>query len=1139
MMRNLSVLIVVMLSASVALCQSAPPKAATKPASKPAAAAKPAAAKPAATPAVKEPSVADGYKRPTVTVPYAFKKPTMDGTINEDEWQGAESTNAMQTTSHQISPRQTRYWMMWDEDNLYVAMRSPLREGERLVQGFREKDKDINVVFDDSYEIWLDVASHSKDGQPVFFQFLCNYAGAHLDVMHEPAVGNSRMGYTSGWEPKNRVTPDGRAWEMELAIPRKSVFVEKPFAEGGSFDCLVARNFKKPWEQNSFEGTGSFVARETYSKFVLSKTAPAIHLLGVADPVARTLGVELAAFGVEDGQLAWSYESDGGVKQSGKLDVKKGQLTKATGTGLALETLEANVPSKGSYRIKVTSVDGKTTYLDWAALRKFGDLKNLKLDAPDKGDRVVLSQMLNPEKDYVRVRGDFIDFDERAKIDHCKVTVNVLTPAAEPNAPGTPGAEIAAKDTKIDGLAYVRETIFLKDLKPGKYLVQLQMIGKDGKALGEPYKSTIEKKNPADFPWWKTQAGSKDKVLPPWTPVKASGAELAVWGRNMTVGAAGLPAQITSQESPLLAGPVQLRAEQGGAVVAAQGAAIKNVKTADWQVVNDVAGKLGEDIDVTSRVTVEYDGMYKVEMTLTPKKPVDLQTLKLVVPFKEEFAEYIYGKGEGIRSGFQMGFLAKDKKGRVWDCLSVDSQPMVVGSFIPYVWLGNTKAGLCWFADSDEGWNPSSTTPAVEVRRDGASVDMVFNFISESTKLDKPRKIVFAFQASPAKPMHAGWRMDTWWCGDTFTNYVYPDNKGSLIWQSAPFTTDSNACKKLVDGKHRGMTYYKEGKKYDTYAVPYIEYNTMAAKEVAYFGEAWKTSAGPLYYGGSLQDFVMYNLAKWRDECGVDGWYLDNVRPVQCDNMDAGRGYRLPDGRVQPTYEMFAHRDFFLRLRSVFTEGGRTSKIVNHMTNNMILPWNGAVDVAYDGEHNVIYPEMDKDFMDFWSLERMRIDHSGTWGVVVNFMNEYQGTWEPARKLKVMRAYTGAVLMFDALPTGNSFTDGAQRTMLGCRDKFGVGENDVKFIAYWEKDSGLSCATKDVYTAAWQRPGKVLVAVVNWGEQAAAQVKVDLKKLGLPAAAECKVYDAETDTAMEMAADGTITLPVERHDYRQIVIEKK
>jgi hypothetical protein len=455
---------------------------------------------------------------------------------------------------------------------------------------------------------------------------------------------------------------------------------------------------------------------------------------------------------------------------------------------------------------------------------------------------------------------------------------------------------------------------------------------------------------------------------------------------------------------------------------------------------------------------------------------------------------------------------------------------MVVGSFIPYLWVGNADAGLCWFADSDRGWVPSGTIPAVQLVREGKRVEMVFNLISEPFTLDGPRTIVFAFQASPAKVLKGAWRANRWWCGDTFGwgggCWVYPDGKGSTIWQSRPNTTIPELCRKKADEKHKS----------GGLVVPYFEYNTMTdAGEQAYFGEAWKTSSGPLFYGKALTDYIIWNLDDWIKTCGIDGWYLDNVRPVVCDNLDAGRGYRLPDGRVQPEFNMFGMREFFLRLRAVFHENGKESVIVNHMTNNQILPWNGAVDVGYDGEHNVIYPEMGKDFMDFWSMERLFTIVPGTWGVNINFMNEYQGAWEPEAKRKAMRAYSGAVLMHDALPTGNS---GSHGPIMDARDRFGIASNDVTFIGYWKKDSGLACRTKNVYLAGWIKPGKVLVGVVNWGEKTGAEVRLDLTKLGLPAA--CKAWDAEKpETQVAVGADGRMAVPVERHDFRLIVVEQK
>ncbi len=1066
-------------------------------------------------------SVADGYTVPTVTVPYAHEKPTIDGVIGDAEWVGAESTNALQTTRHQISPRQTRFWMTWDEENLYVAMRSPLRPGERPVRKIRDTNKDINVVFDDSYEVWLDVGSNSPDGQPVFFQFLSNFDAARYDVMHEPAVGNSRLGWTANWNPKNTIN-ENNEWEMEMAIPRESVYLEKPFAEGFELTCLVARNFKNPWEQNSFEGTGSFAVRESHSRFVLAKDPPAVHLLRVADPEAKTIGLSLAVYGHKDEKLKWTFMSDGGAKLSETFDVKKGELTQA-GPGLAVDQA-----GEGQFRVLITSADGKRTYLDYASLRQFGNLSTLKLpeNARIKGDEVEMSLVFNPLNNYVRATGDFINFDARDRIDRCEFTV---TDAA--------GKEIAKESFKLDELEYVRGVIEVGDVPFGEYKTTMHTISVDGDVMLRR-ESKFSKQDHNKFAWWNTKHGNAEAVVPPWTPVTVKGETLGVWGREMTVGTAGLPAKVTSQGRDLLAGPSTLVAQlPGGKTVEAKAKGVKVVSKKDWQVQADAAAELG-DLDVSTRVTVEYDGMYKVEMTLTPAGEVTVDSLKAVIPLSDAVAEYVHACGEGIRYGFYYGFLPEEKAGRIWDCTAVDSQPMVVGSFIPYVWVGDSDGGLCFFADSDEGWFPNDDVPAIEMIRENGRVNLVLNLACSTSVIDKPRTIVFALQASPVKEMHDQWRMDSWWCGDTFKNYAYPDGKGSLIWQSLPFTTQPEACAKMVEGQHKGGNGYIFGfNKYRANAVPYFEYKTMGhVPAKGYFGEAWQAYPGQLWYGRTLTDFMIHSLGEWIEQCGIDGWYLDNVRPVHSDNIEAGRGYRLPDGRIQPTYMMFNMRTFFLRLRAVFAEHGKTGKIVNHMTNNMILPWNGAVDICYDGEHHVIYPEMGKDFMDFWSLGRLRVDYPGQWGSVVNFMHEYQGKWEPDALAKAMRAYTGAIVLHDALPSGNA--NGKNQALWIGRNRFGIEADDVTFLPHWE-DAGLASGSKDVKLAGWLRPKKVLIAAVNFGEKTGAKIKLDVKKLKLAPAGQLKAWDAETEQPVDLQADGTLTVPVPRHDYRQIIVEPK
>jgi hypothetical protein len=1035
------------------------------------------------------------YAHPTIVIPYAAAKPVVDGTVDDAEWQGAFSQRALQTTNHQISARQTRFWVMWDEENVYVAMRDRLRPGERPIQALRgrERGKDLDVIFDDCYEIWISVgATDTLTGQPnCSTSFVGNFAGARQDAIHQPAVGNSRTSsYDTDWEPVSRLTKDN-LWEMEVVIPRKSLgTTERPFHEGMKMRALIARNYKRPWEQCSFEGTSTFAVIDSHSEFVLSKTAPALHLLGVGDAATGKVGVQLAAFGQADAKIQWRYASDD-VTKEGAAEVRKGVLAEV------VDLPDLDAPGVGQARITVTGADGQTL-LDWAARREFGLATKWEAHAPgekkvrvqyspaadvlaDRGDVVDLQTTFNPERDYIRVFGDFINYDDRASI---REVVIAVTDAA--------GKEVARSTAAIDADAYAKAVLQLPKLAPGTYQVKVECRDQAGTVLKEKGTTFAKEDLAAKYNWWRTKRGSIEKVIAPWTPVTRKANTFGVWGRDMEVGPAGLPTRITTQGKDILTAPGVLVATLAdGKEITATGAETKTLFDQDHRKTVVVASQCG-DLAVSSEVTVEFDGMMKIAMTLSPRQPTALKGLKIVLPYREAMADYIHACTAEIRSGYWYGFTPKGS-GRVWDCRMLGDKTMKVGSFIPYLWLGSPTGGLCWFADSDEGWIPNDETPAIEVQRNAAGrVDLIFNLISGEATLDAPRTITFALQASPVKRMHPGWREDKWWCGDTFKNYAHDQN---LIFASTPFVVPKHLeqSKALVDAQHKaGLP-----------AVPYFIHTNLPGHlvpELQACQEEWcstRMSNGQktLCYGGSLNDYMVHRWSEFAEQAGVDGYYSDNIAPLDCDNLEHGCGYRLPDGRVQPTFPMFGTRDYFLRSRAAFLEQRGESKLVLHMTNNMIIPWIGAADVAYDGEHHVIYPEMKKDFMDFWTLERLRVDFPGQWGVAVNFMHEYQGDWsrDPVAEQAAYRAYLAAVMLHDALPTGNH--NGHARELIEMRKQFGIGADDVTFLPYWD-DTGLASKAESIKLAGWKKPDRMLLLVANFGEREEAVVSLESAKLG-------------------------------------------
>lgn len=1121
------------------------------------------------------------YQHPIVAMPYAWEKPTIDGTVNDAEWQGAFSQMAMRSTQGQIAARQTRFWLMWDEENIYIAMRSPLRKGERPIQQHRDPSADTDQIFDDCYEIWFSAGQvDTPTGQlDCSAKFLSNVSGAHYDTIYQPNVGNERVGsYETGWKPKNRIN-DKNEWEMELVIPRASLGTTPgPFHDGQQVRALLARNAKRGWSQDNFEGSSSFSVTDTHSLFVLSKTAPALHLLSVGDADKGEVGLRLAAQGQGEMPVSWKFQSPD-VTKEGKAQVAKGKLAEI------VNDLAMDKAGDGDLRITVTDDAGRPL-LDWGTRRSFALERRRVADAKDekgkpvfetvnpahdvfddKGDVVVLETSYNPVHSYLKVQGDFINYDNRAAIQDIEVTVK-----------NAEGKEIGKSTCRLDPYAYAKDLIRFEKLPAGEYTVVTRCLDKASNAI-----ETREKKfSVADlaqkYDWFNTKRGNIETVIKPWTPVTQKGNTLGVWGRDMTIGAAGLPAQITTQGRKLFTEPGRLVASSAGKATTATGVETKTTFDKDYRKIIQVKSQLG-GIAVTSDVQVEFDGLYKVTMTLDPKQATTLDKLQIVLPLDEAMADYIHASAAEIRSGFFYGPMPAGK-GKIWDCISLGDATMTKGSFVPYVWVGSPVGGLAWFADSDEGWVPSDTTPAIEIQRNKAGqVELVLNLISENFTIDKPRTLTFGLQASPAKAMYDRWREEKWWCGDTFKEYA---RKGDIIWSSTPFPDKKHIeeSKKLVAEQHQ----------HGRPAVPYFIHSVLPRHlpEMADLFDEWTTNDGEygskaLCYRATLNDFMVHKWGEWARDCAIDGYYVDNMRPIDCNKIEHGCGYRLPDGRVQPVYSMFGTREYFLRSRAAILEERPASKLVLHMTNAMILPWIGAADVAYDGEHHVIYPRMKKDFMDFWALDRVRVDVPEAWGTAVNFMHEYQEQWDPAELYLAMRAYIGQVALHDVLPTGNH--NGHAGHFIKQREAFGIGDNDVKFLGYWQKGTGLSAEGKDIKLAAWLKPDKMMLMVVNFGEKQNATVKLawgnavvtdaeagyknekPVKKTAEELAAEKVEFDKNEAAKAEqnpkykiktfrpqpnkkvitwdgdknepVKVDGTtLTVPVERHNYRLLIITR-
>jgi len=403
--------------------------------------------------------------------------------------------------------------------------------------------------------------------------------------------------------------------------------------------------------------------------------------------------------------------------------------------------------------------------------------------------------------------------------------------------------------------------------------------------------------------------------------------------------------------------------------------------------------------------------------------------------------------------------------------------------------------------------------------------------------------------------------------GDSFQEWQCGDKRGMPRMSApVPWTFDVDRCRKMVE-KHRAGS--RMLSKYRQPVIPYGRHNEVFPRqmpEAGYFAEHWqKKGSWHVYYDKTLNDYWIHKLAEWIESCDIDGYYSDNTRPALCFNVEAGRAYRLPDGRVQPAYNIFGIRRYFLRMRAVFAEHGKQGWIVTHMTHNMVIPWLGACDLALDGEDHHIEPRQNRTWLDAWPLERLRAVLPGALGVSVTFKIEFPPPyrWEEGHRYsfdQVWRSYAGGLLLHDCVPmTGWRIPD----TWFLARDRFGIGSGDVRFLGYWDQENGVRCETADRYVSGWLRPDRLLLVVVGLqrhGDNEPAIVRIDWKKLKLPEPKEWYVQDAERmgfysyldegtgdpvvvypgrGPGIGITAEGVLSVPVGRHDYRQILIQKK
>lgn len=661
-----------------------------------------------------------------------------------------------------------------------------------------------------------------------------------------------------------------------------------------------------------------------------------------------------------------------------------------------------------------------------------------------------------------------------------------------------------------------------------------------------------------------------ERLLPPWTPVtlqrEATGVEVGVWGRKMRLANSPLPASIVAAGEELLAAPIRLAGSVDGKPIEWQRSGIL-VLTHDESRATLCGWQANASLIVNMAIRVEFDGMMRIDTVVLPQRGAKprLDQLWLEVPLKA--------------SGAGLFHFWPGRWGTAMNSGGVADSSLTL-PFKPLVWLGSEERGLAWFAESDKGWQPKKPNEAIEVIRQGDQTLLRLRLL-DSPPPRLPVTFTFGLQATPVKPMPNDfheWRiwhaaamntMATKLAHEVFPNGWHTAHRafgdGNPLpaldraaqlgvktvvlhedWaplESHWLTSEPAEIQRIVTGCHdRKMK-----------VLVYFGYELSAlAPEFAEMADQvlLKNSKGDVTpgwhrlpeqrdfrvcYHSRWQDLLLEGMAKLLDKPGVDGFYLDGtITPDGCCNQVHGCGYVTPDGKLRPTYPIFAVRRMMQRMYAmVHARGG----LINAHQSTCCLPATLAfVDSYWDGEQ-FSSGELSSNLLEKLPLAAFRAEFMGrNFGVPCEFL-----AYEKPPHWTFDHALTLAMLHdVRVRPHGPGVLLEKMSAIWDVMSRFGVSQS--QWHPYWNSASVLTAGPEPVKASLYSRkakgsqPGRTLLVVANLSaeETKTAQLRLDTTRLGLRAGAVAE--DALTHERFPLQ-QGSLTVSVPPVRMRLVWVE--
>ncbi len=655
-------------------------------------------------------------------------------------------------------------------------------------------------------------------------------------------------------------------------------------------------------------------------------------------------------------------------------------------------------------QIRVTSADEKAIYY----LRDFRwrPVRPSVVWTPDPASvrKVQTLFAYYPSFHKIHFKADLSDLEGNEKVRGCRLALR------------RKGSAEAIIEIPMPPLAKHQSRVFwdVPPLGEGEYEVILTLEGATVPPIVHPFVRHV-------FAWEHNRLGKSDVLVEPFTPIDVQGQALSTVLRKHTLGTIGLWDQVESLGQPLLSGPMRLELTAGGKTSIVQGRGSPTVRRAGTRVLTESAWQAGP-LCGTAQTQWDYDGMMKWVLGIEPSAQ-PIEKLVLVIPLRDKLMPLMHACTDGLR--FNFAGATPGGRGRIWDGTKAPRNS-ILGSYVPYIWLGAEERGVAVFGENDRDWTTAPGVPCQELVRHGDTLELRLNLIAQAVAIDKPRRILIGLQATPTKPMPKGWRMwsesyalrpppggkwiafngSCWsWGALTPCLDLYPRDEDFSLWEQFARTKRTGQVNEAFIAKWvagypnqtpaerectlahirsgfqvlRGMTHdllaytNARGVRLDT---PEGQTFLDEWHRDAFTTRAWVRGDGVAYDlnpGESFRDYAMWHYRRML-ETFVNHIYWDDIFLQSCFDVIGSEAYELPDGTIQPAAGLFDMRELIRRTAVLDHELGRNGRANQpHITNTAIAPI-----LSFAGSHLTWEDRTgEADYQDRFSRDYIRAESIG------------------------------------------------------------------------------------------------------------------------------------------------------------------